>query len=75
MGKLTQNNQNGPFYDIAYIQGKNIDSPILSYIQVKKSLSDNKIDKQIMYSKFEEKKENFSNLFNFIPESKNIKIK
>ena len=71
---ITQNNQNGPFYDIAYIQGKNIDSPILSYIQVKKSLSDNKIDKQIMYSKFEEKKENFSNLFNFIPESKNIKL-
>ena len=71
---ITQNNQNGPYYDIAYIEGKNINSPKLTFIQVKKSLSDNKIDKQNMYIKFEEKKNKFLNLFNFIPERENINL-
>ena len=33
---ITQKNQNGPHFDIAYLHGKNTDSPKLAFIQVKK---------------------------------------
>jgi hypothetical protein len=56
------------------VEGKNLISPKLTFIQVKKSLSDNKINKQKMYKIFEEKKKNFSNLFNFIPKSEDINL-
>ena len=65
---ITQKNQNGPYFDIAFIKGKQVEAPILTFIQVKKGMTNNRIDKKQMYDKFEEKKKNFLNLFKFIPE-------
>ena len=64
---ITQRNQNGENFDIAYIKGKNMNTPKLSYIQVKKSYSSNRVDKEKMKSIFEKKKDNFLNLLGFIP--------
>jgi len=71
---ITQKNQNGPYFDIAFIKGKQVEAPILTFIQVKKGMTNNRIDKKQMYDKFEEKKKNFLNLFKFIPENKNINL-
>jgi hypothetical protein len=71
---ITQNNQNGPYFDIAYLEGKNIKSPKLTFIQVKKSLSENKINKQQMHNIFEASKNNFLSLFKFIPEYDKINL-
>jgi len=56
---ITQNNQNAAYFDIAYLKGKNINSPKLVYIQVKKSLSSNKINIQEAKQIFEKKKKIF----------------
>ena len=69
---ITQNNPNGPNFDIAYLKGKDINSTKLSYIQVKKSLSSNKVDYQQANQIFEEKKDKFSKLFGFIPDEFNL---
>ena len=69
---ITQQNQNAPYFDIAYIKGKNIDAPILTFIQVKKGMTSNKIDKSQMYERFEERKNYFFKLFNFIPQKEDI---
>ena len=71
---ITQRNQNGPHFDFAYLEGKNQFSPKLTFIQVKKSLSNNKINKQQMHNIFEESKNYFYNSFNFIPEYENINL-
>ena len=71
---ITQRNQNGPNFDFAYLEGKNQLSPKLTFIQVKKSLSNNKINRQQMYNIFEESKNNFLNSFNFIPEYDKINL-
>ena len=71
---ITQNNQNGKYFDIAYIQGKNVDNPKLIFIQVKKSLSENKVTKEKMKLAFEEKKDNFFKLFNFTPKIENVNL-
>ena len=71
---ITQNNQNGPSFDMAYIKGKNLNSPKLIFIQVKKSFSDNKVTKEGTKIIFEEKQNNFMNIFGFIPERKDINL-
>ena len=71
---ITQKKQNGAFFDMAYIKGKNLSSPKITFIQAKKSLSDNKINKQKMYKVFEASKNNFLSLFNFIPEHDQINL-
>ena len=71
---ITQNNKNGKHFDLAYIQGKNVDNHKLIFILVKKSLAENKITKEKMKSVFEEKKDNFFSLFNFTPKSENINL-
>ena len=71
---ITQQNQNAPYFDIAYIKGKNIDAPILTFIQVKKGMTSNKIDKSQMYERFEERKNYFFKLFNFIPQKEDINL-
>ena len=69
---ITQNNQNAPGFDIAYLKGKDISSPKLAYIQVKKSLSSNKINMEQTKEIFQIKKDNFSKLFNFMPTEINL---
>ena len=69
---VTQKNQNGPNFDIAYIKGKNMDTQKLVYIQVKKSYSNNRVDKEKMHKIFEEKKKNFENILGFIPKELNL---
>ena len=71
---ITQNKQNGEYFDFAFIEGKNQIYPKLIFIQVKKSLSKNKVNKQQMYKVFEQYKNNFFNLFGFIPEFENINL-
>ena len=71
---ITQNNPNGPYYDMAYIKGKDINFPKLIFIQVKKSFTENKITKEEMKMYFEEKKKNFNKLFKFTPEIKDTKL-
>ena len=71
---ITQNKQNGEYFDFAFIEGKNQIYPKLIFIQVKKSLSKNKVNKQQMHKVFEQYKNNFFNLFGFIPEFENINL-
>ena len=71
---ITQNNQNGPNYDLAYIKGKNINSPKLIFIRVKKSFTENNITEEDMKIYFKEKKKNFIKLFGFAPKSKDINL-
>ena len=71
---ISQKNQNGPFFDFAYLEGKNLISPKLTFVQVKKSFSDNAINKQKMYNIFEKSKKNFFDTFNFIPDSDKINL-
>ena len=69
---ITQNNQNGPNFDLAYFKGKNTKSPKIVYIQVKKSLSNNRIGLLQTKKIFEEKKNNFSKLFGLMPKEFNL---
>ena len=69
---ITQKNSNGQNFDIAYIKGKNEKFPKITYIQVKKCYSSNRIDKEKMKNIFEKKKENFKKLLNFIPSEANL---
>ena len=71
---ISQRNQNGQYFDIALIKGKNVKSPQLFYIQVKKSLSENKVNNQQMDMIFQQKKNNFFKLFNFIPDIDNVNL-
>ena len=71
---ITQKNENAKYFDIAFIKGKNEANPLLNFIQVKKGMSDNKLDKKQMYKIFEEYKNNFFELFHFIPEEENINL-
>ena len=65
---ITQNNQNGENFDLAYIKGKNETKKKLVYIQVKKSYSNNRVDIITMNERFQNTKENFSKLFGFVPD-------
>ena len=69
---ITQKNQNGPNFDFAYIQGKNKKTVKISYIQVKKSYSNNRVDLQTTMQIFEKQKKNFSTSFGFIPDECNL---
>ena len=68
---ITQNKQNGAYFDLAYFKGKN-NSKKLVYIQVKKSLSSNKVDLQQTKKIFKEKSKEFSNLFHVEPDECNL---
>ena len=60
---LVQKNENAPYFDLGYIRGKNLNNPQLSYIQIKKNSTNNKVDKNMTYSIFENDREKFFNLF------------
>ena len=53
---ITQKNENAAYFDLAYLQGKNADNPKHAYIQVKKSLTKNKVNIQQMEQNFQENK-------------------
>ena len=72
--KVIYDNFKQKYFDIAFIKGKNEANPLLNFIQVKKGMSDNKLDKKQMYKIFEEYKNNFFELFHFIPEEENINL-
>ena len=69
---ITQKNQNGTHFDIAYLHGKNTDSPKLAFIQVKKSYSNNRVDLQQTNQLFKTNENNFLKLFGFIPKEINL---
>ena len=69
---ITQKNENGPNFDIAYLIGKNVQQTKLVYIQVKKSYSTNRVDIKKMREIFDKKKENISNILGFIPKDTNL---
>ena len=69
---ITQKNQNAASFDIAYLKGRDLSSPKLSYIQVKKSLSSNMINMQQTEQIFQAKKDNFSKLFFLEPKEINL---
>ena len=67
-------NQNGKFFDLGYIQGKNIENPRFAFIQVKKgNISDeSKVDfiqAKIIYEQIRKK---FNDLFGFTPGECNL---
>ena len=69
---ITQNKQNGAHFDLAYFQGKNTNSKKLVYIQVKKSLSTNKVNTEQTKEIFREKTQNFLELFGVKPDEFNL---
>lgn len=69
---ITQKNQNGPNFDLAYIKGKNQKTAKISYIQVKKSYSNNRVDFRTTMQIFEQKQKDFETSFGFIPEECNL---
>jgi len=64
---ITQKNENAPYFDLAYLYGKDSNNTKLIYMQVKKSCTNNRINNIQMNDIFEEKKKNILNLFNIIP--------
>ena len=69
---ITQKNENAAYFDLAYLQGKNADNPKLAYIQVKKSLTKNKVNIQQMEQNFQENKKKIEDLFGSIPKEINL---
>lgn len=66
---ITQKKENAPFFDVGFLRNKNVDKPKMAYIQIKKSYSDNKINKDLTYKTFENNRKKFSELFGTIPDS------
>ena len=64
---ITQKNENGPYYDLAYLYGKNTIESKIVYIQVKKGYTNNKINNVQMKANFEEKLKNIEQLFKSNP--------
>ena len=69
---ITQNKQNGTSFDLAYFNGKKTNCKKLVYIQVKKSLSKNKVDMEQTKKIFREKSKKFLELFNIEPDDFNL---
>lgn len=69
---ITQIRQNGAHFDLAYFQGKNTNCKKLVYIQVKKSLSKNKVNREQTKEIFREKSQNFLQLFKIKPDEFNL---
>ena len=66
---LIQKNENAPSFDVGFLKSKNTEEPSMAYIQIKKSSSDNKVDKSKTFNIFEKNKPKFENFFNIKPKS------
>ena len=66
---LLQKNEDARIFDVGFLNSKNNEEPSMAYIQIKKSLSDNNVDKSKIYNIFENNKTKFENFFNIKPKS------
>lgn len=66
---ITQKNENGKFFDVGFLKARDTTTPEMAYIQIKKSSSDNKVNKNDTYNVFENNKEKFKKLFGIKPSS------
>ena len=66
---IIQKNENAPSFDVGFLYSKNTKEPSMTYIQIKKSSTDNKVDKSKTYYIFEKNKKRFEKLFNIKPKS------
>ena len=66
---ITQKNENAKLFDVGFLKARDITNPEMAYIQIKKSLSNNKVNKYDAYKVFENNKEKFIKIFGVKPES------
>lgn len=66
---LIQKNENTSSFDVGFLKAKNTEEPSMSYIQIKKSLTDNKVNKAKTYDAFQHNITNFYRLFKVKPKS------
>jgi len=66
---ITQKKENAPFFDVGFLRAKNVNNPEIAYIQIKKSYSENKINKDLTFKTFENNRNKFSKLLGIIPHS------
>jgi len=66
---ITQKNENAKLFDVGFLKARDITNPKMAYIQIKKSLSNNKVNKYDAYKAFENNKEKFFKFFGVKPES------
>ena len=66
---IIQKNENGPKFDVGFLRAKNVQNPSMSYIQIKKGSTDNKVDKIDTNNTFERNKYKFYKLFKIKPTS------
>ena len=66
---ITQKNENAKFFDVGFLKAKGTTNPKMAYIQIKKSSSNNKVNKNDTYKVFEKNKEKFIKFFGVKPES------
>jgi hypothetical protein len=66
---IIQKNENAPSFDVGFLKSKNTGEPSMTYIQIKKASTDNKVDKSKVYNIFENNKKKFEKLFNIKPKS------
>ena len=66
---ITQKKENAPFFDVGFLRTRNVDKPKMAYIQIKKTYSENKINKDLTFKTFESNRKNFSELLGIIPHS------
>ena len=66
---IIQKNENSSKFDIGFLKAKNAQYPSMSYIQIKKSSTDNKVDKIDTNNTFKRNKNKFFQLFKIKPQS------
>ena len=66
---ITQKNENAKFFDVGFLKAKDTINPKMAYIQIKKSSSNNKVNKNDTYKIFEKNKEKFIKFFGVNPGS------
>ena len=66
---ITQKNENAKFFDVGFLKARDTLNPKMAYIQIKKSSSNNKVNKNDTYMAFENNKEKFLKFFGVKPES------
>lgn len=66
---LIQKNENAPSFDVGFLNTKNTFTPSMTYIQIKKTSTDDKVDKSSTLEIFNKNKLKFEELFGIKPKS------
>ena len=66
---LIQKNENAPCFDVGFLNSKDTFEPSMTYIQIKKTSTDNKVNKSTTLEIFNKNKITFEKLFGIKPKS------